>query len=74
VQLGDSGKLEEVLSGLTFATAMTSGPDGALYVSEFGYGDPGFGRILKVMLKWSGSPSLRTNCIRQKRLQGPDAV
>ena len=51
VQLGDSGEVTEILSGLSFATAITSGPDGALYVSEFGYGDPGFGRILKITLK-----------------------
>jgi len=51
VQVGDSGELTDVLTGLTFPTAMTAGPDGALYVSEFGYGDPGFGRILRVTLK-----------------------
>lgn len=51
VQISDSGELTEVLTGLTFPTGMTAGPDRALYVSEFGYGDPGFGRILRVALK-----------------------
>ena len=51
VRVSDSGELTDVLTGLTFPTAMTAGPDGALYVSEFGYGDPGFGRILQVRLK-----------------------
>jgi hypothetical protein len=51
VRISDSGEITDVLTGLTFPTAMTAGPDGALYVSEFGYGDPGFGRILQVRLK-----------------------
>jgi len=51
VRVSDSGEITDVLTGLTFPTAITAGPDGALYVSEFGYGDPGFGRILQVRLK-----------------------
>jgi len=51
VRVSDSGEVTDVLTGLTFPTAITAGPDGALYVSEFGYGDPGFGRILQVRLK-----------------------
>jgi len=51
VRVSDSGEITDILTGLTFPTAMTAGPDGALYVSEFGYGDPGFGRILQVRLK-----------------------
>jgi glucose/arabinose dehydrogenase len=51
VRISDSSEITDVLTGLTFPTAMTAGPDGALYVSEFGYGDPGFGRILQVRLK-----------------------
>jgi len=50
VRISDSGAITDVFTGLTFPTAMTVGPDGALYVSEFGYGDPGFGRILRVTL------------------------
>jgi glucose/arabinose dehydrogenase len=52
VRVSDSGELTDVLTGLSFPTAITAGPDGALYVSEFGYGpDPMAGRILRVRLK-----------------------
>ncbi|WP_162601182.1 ScyD/ScyE family protein [Occallatibacter savannae] len=52
VRVSDSGEITDVLTGLTFPTAITAGPDGALYVSEFGYGDdPTAGRILQVRLK-----------------------
>ena len=52
VRVSYSGEITEVLTGLSFPTAITAGPDGALYVSEFGYGeDPKAGRILRVRLK-----------------------
>jgi glucose/arabinose dehydrogenase len=52
VRVSDSGELTDVLTGLSFPTAITAGPDGALYVSEFGYGDdPTAGRVLQVRLK-----------------------
>ena len=38
-----------VVSGLTFPTGMTVGPDGAFYVSERGFGfGAGQGRILRI--------------------------
>jgi hypothetical protein len=37
-----------IATGLTFPTAMTFGPDGNLYVSNFGFGIPGSGQIVKV--------------------------
>jgi hypothetical protein len=39
-----------IASGLTFPTAMTFGPDGALYVSNVGFGPPpnGLGQVLKI--------------------------
>jgi hypothetical protein len=44
VRVTQAGELEEIASGLTFPTAMTFGPDGRLYVSNFGYGfDPDAG-------------------------------
>jgi hypothetical protein len=56
VRVSDSGELTDVVTGLSYPTAITAGPDGALYVSEFGFGvdpsvDPPPGRILRVSLK-----------------------
>jgi hypothetical protein len=46
-----SGGLEPVVTGLTFPTAMTFGPEGDLYISNFGFGfPPGAGEILRVHL------------------------
>jgi hypothetical protein len=40
VQVNGDGSLTTIASGLTFPTAMTFGPDGALYVSNVGFGVP----------------------------------
>lgn len=50
VRIDHSGTVETIVSGLTFPTAMTFGPDGALYVSNLGFGGPGLGQILRVTL------------------------
>jgi hypothetical protein len=39
--------LEEIVTGLSLPTAMTFGPDGALYISNFGFGPP-TGEIVRV--------------------------
>jgi hypothetical protein len=50
VRLAD-GKLTTIADGLTTPTGMTVGPDGALYVSNFGTGAPaGAGQIVKITL------------------------
>lgn len=50
VRLDPGGRQTTIAGGLTFPTAMTFGPDGALYVSNFGFGGPfpGLGQILRV--------------------------
>ena len=44
------GNLEEIATGLSLPTAMTFGPDGALYVSNWGFGPPpiGMGQIVRI--------------------------
>jgi len=45
------GKKEVIVSGLNLPTGMTYGPDGALYVSVWGFGGgPGMGQVLRVRL------------------------
>jgi hypothetical protein len=50
VCVNSNGTLTTVASGLTFPTAMTFGPGGALYVSNIGFGipTPGAGQILRI--------------------------
>jgi hypothetical protein len=49
VRFDDSGSPETIASGLTFPTAMTFGPDGKLYVSNFGFGaPPGAGQVVQI--------------------------
>jgi hypothetical protein len=47
VRLDHSGAVETIATGLSFPAGMTFGPDGALYVSNFGFGPP-FGQIVRV--------------------------
>lgn len=49
VRIDPNGKKTIILSGLNLPTGMTMGPDGALYVSVWGFGaPPGAGQILRV--------------------------
>jgi hypothetical protein len=49
VRLTDDGQLEVIATGLVFPTGMTFGPDGILYVSNFGFGfPPGAGQVVTI--------------------------
>lgn len=52
LRVDPSGSREVIADGLFLPTAMTFGPDGALYVSNKGFGPPtpGFGEILRIEL------------------------
>jgi len=51
VRIDPNGSQTTVVEGLTTPTAMTFGPDGALYISNFGFGAPaGAGEILRAEL------------------------
>jgi hypothetical protein len=50
VEVGSGGTITPIAEGLALPTAMTFGPDGALYVSNLGYGGPGAGQILRISL------------------------
>ncbi|HEY8768667.1 MAG TPA: ScyD/ScyE family protein [Dehalococcoidia bacterium] len=58
VRVNGDGTLTTVATGLTFPTAMTFGPDGALYVSNNGFGIPvaGAGQIVRVTVAVAGAP------------------
>ncbi len=48
VRVEPSGKRQIVTSGLNLPTAMTFGPDGKLYISDWGTGPIGLGQILQL--------------------------
>jgi sugar lactone lactonase YvrE len=49
VRLTEGGELEVMATGLVFPTGMAFGPDGTLYVSNFGFGfPPGAGQVVAI--------------------------
>lgn len=48
VRVARNGDLTIIASGLALPTGMTFGPDDNLYVSNWGFGPPGMGEILKI--------------------------
>jgi hypothetical protein len=51
VRVTNSGQIEDVVTGLSVPTGMTFGPDGALYVSNFGAAPAGAGQILRITIQ-----------------------
>ena len=51
VRVKRSGEIEEIVTGLDVPTGMTFGPDGALYVSNFGAAPAGAGQILRITIQ-----------------------
>jgi hypothetical protein len=48
VRIDPDGSRHLITSGLHLPTAMTFGPDGKLYISDWGIGPPGLGQIVQV--------------------------
>ena len=55
VRVDNAGHVEEIATGLNLPTAMTFGPDGNLYVSNWGFGPPDMGEIVKIIVQRSAS-------------------
>jgi hypothetical protein len=51
VRIDPNGTRHLITSGLHLPTAMTFGPDGKLYISDWGIGPPGAGQIVQVTFK-----------------------
>ena len=51
VRVDRSGGTEDIVTGLAVPTAMTVGPDGAIYISNFGAAPAGLGQILRVEVR-----------------------
>jgi hypothetical protein len=58
VRITQSGGIEEIATGLSLPTAMTFGPDGNLYVSNWGFGIPNMGEVVKINLQSTVSSEL----------------
>jgi hypothetical protein len=51
VRVSASGQAEDIVTGLVVPTALTIGPDGAIYISNLAAPPPGAGQILRVEVK-----------------------
>ena len=48
IRVARDGTRTVIAAGLSFATSLRLGPDGALYVSNFGFGPPAAGEIVRI--------------------------
>jgi hypothetical protein len=51
VRVSPSGEIEDIVTGLVVPSAMIIGPDGAIYISNFGAAPAGLGQILRVEVR-----------------------
>jgi hypothetical protein len=62
IRIDPDGSRMTIASKLNLATAMTFGPDGKLYISDWGFGGvPGMGQIVQVDLTCAKSHSFKKN-------------
>jgi hypothetical protein len=50
LRISPSGEVQEIVTGLVAPTALTIGPDGAVYISNFGAAPAGLGQIIRVAI------------------------
>jgi hypothetical protein len=50
-RIDGGGKVEVIATGLALPTGMTFGPDGDLYVSNWGFGPPNMGEIVRISVQ-----------------------
>jgi hypothetical protein len=50
VRINPNGDIQDISTGLVVPTGMTFGPDGRIYVSNFGAAPPGAGQIVRITL------------------------
>jgi len=50
LRISPSGEVQEIVTGLVVPTALTIGPDGAVYISNFGAAPAGLGQIIRVAI------------------------
>jgi hypothetical protein len=48
LRISPTGEVQEIVTGLMVPTALTIGPDGAVYISNFGAAPAGLGQIIRV--------------------------
>ncbi len=51
VRVNTDGTIDDFVTGLVVPTGLLYGPDGALYISDFGAAPAGLGRILRVTIQ-----------------------
>jgi hypothetical protein len=50
LRISPSGEIQEIVTGLVAPTALTIGPEGAVYISNFGAAPAGLGQIIRVAI------------------------
>lgn len=71
-RLDGTGQVDVIATGLALPTAMTFGPDGNLYVSNWGFGPPNMGEVVRITIQ--GATSELANISTRAFVQTGDDV